>query len=197
MPEVLILTGSPRVGGNTDTLVSSFVSGLESKKITWERVNVAQKDISPCTSCDGCNETGECVIDDDMQELYKKIDNSKAVVLASPIFFGNVSAQMKTFIDRLQKYWFVNFGNKHLVSKKIRKKRIGFFICVGGMKNKKYCEGAKITVDVAFLNLNIKGTDCLCLREYDEKGSIDEDPQALKKAYDKGVAFANEVNKIN
>lgn len=101
--EVLSILGSPRKSGNTAALLNSLIKGMEENKgAEVEQVFLQEKRISPCTSCKHCHKVhpGQCKIDDDMQELYKKIKSADLMILATPVYWSNMSAQMKTFIDR-------------------------------------------------------------------------------------------------
>ena len=190
MVRILALLGSPRRGGNTETLLSAFVQGVEEGGGQVETLRVSDMQIRPCVNCDGCAETGECVIDDDMGEIYAKLAAADGLIMASPIYFGGVSGYLKAAIDRFQVYWFINFGNENLKHLKAKTKRPAFFLAVGGMKNKKYCEAVKTTVEALFLNTRLSFSGFLCLQGYDEKGSLEKDAVVLKDAFDRGLEFA-------
>lgn len=99
---ILVLSGSPRKGGNTDLLVDAFVRGVgERHQITV--VPVRERNIHPCTGCNGCfvREDHRCVQNDDMQALYHQLAKCHMLVAASPVYFYGISAQLKAVIDRL------------------------------------------------------------------------------------------------
>lgn len=100
--KIIVLSGSPRNGGNTDLLVESFVKGASSRHDV-EVVTVREKRIHPCTGCNGCflRQDHRCVQQDDMQELYDKLAKCDVLAAASPVYFYGVSAQLKAVIDRL------------------------------------------------------------------------------------------------
>lgn len=99
---ILILTGSPRKGGNTDMLAEAFADGA-SQRHHVEIVSVHNVKITPCIGCNACFESSNhiCVQKDDMQEIYSKMAKADVLVRASPIYFYGVSAQLKAVIDRL------------------------------------------------------------------------------------------------
>jgi multimeric flavodoxin WrbA len=102
--KVLALLGSPRPAGNTATLMNSFLEGLsqpENTKISSYTLNDLK--IEPCTACDACLGKIDrfCIIDDDMESLYPAFIEADLVVLATPVYWWSVSAQLKLFIDRL------------------------------------------------------------------------------------------------
>ncbi len=102
MSKVLILMGSPRENGNTDLLVRAFAEGANKHHET-EILSVAKMEIRPCTGCNGCfqREDRRCVQRDDMTVVYEKLREADVLVIASPVYFYGVSAQLKAVIDRL------------------------------------------------------------------------------------------------
>jgi multimeric flavodoxin WrbA len=99
---ILILSGSPRKGGNTDLLVEAFVKGA-SQKHHAEVVSVHDYKVNPCMGCNACfvNKDNTCVQKDDMAIIYEKMAHADMLVIASPVYFYGISAQLKTIIDRL------------------------------------------------------------------------------------------------
>ena len=99
---ILILSGSPRKGGNTDLLVEAFVKGA-SQKHHVEVVSVHDYKVSPCKGCNACFKSKDyaCVQKDDMAVIYEKMSQADMLVIASPVYFYGISAQLKTIIDRL------------------------------------------------------------------------------------------------
>lgn len=98
--KVLILSGSPRKGGNSDLLCDAFAKGAAEKGHQVGKVFLAQQKIAYCSGCGICQNTGKCVIQDDMSAIMDKMVDADVLVFATPIYFYNMSAQMKTLIDR-------------------------------------------------------------------------------------------------
>ena len=98
---ILVLSGSPRKGGNTDLLVDAFVKGA-SPKHHVEVVSVHDYKINPCMGCNACfrREDHNCCQKDDMQIVYEKMAKAEMLVIASPVYFYGLSAQLKNVIDR-------------------------------------------------------------------------------------------------
>lgn len=99
---ILILTASPRNNGNSTILALKAAEGVKAAGGEADVVPLGKLKIAPCNACDACRakpETG-CVIKDDMQPLYQKISEAQGVIFATPVYWFNVSAQMKLFIDR-------------------------------------------------------------------------------------------------
>ncbi len=98
---ILILSGSPRKGGNTDQLVEAFVRGA-SPRHTVEVVSVHDHKVAPCMGCNACFRSEEhiCVQKDEMIDIYNKMKQADMLVIASPVYFYGLSAQLKAIIDR-------------------------------------------------------------------------------------------------
>lgn len=98
------VVASPRRGKNTGTLVERVLDGARSVGIETELFYLGDYQIAPCRACDACKRTGECVQEDDMHILHAAIQQAGGLVLGTPIYFDHVSAQCKTFLDRLYSY---------------------------------------------------------------------------------------------
>lgn len=104
--KVLILSGSPRIGGNSDILCDEFIKGAKESGNEVEKINVASKKITPCSACYYCKDHGgKCVHNDDMTSILQKIINCDVLVLASPVYFYSMNAQLKAVIDRTVARW--------------------------------------------------------------------------------------------
>ena len=99
--KILILTASPRKGGNTDILAKAFADGaMENNNV--ETVDVCDCKINPCVGCNSCftRENNRCFQNDGMQSIYEKAADADMLVVASPVYFYGISAQLKAVIDR-------------------------------------------------------------------------------------------------
>lgn len=114
MKKVLILSGSPRKGGNSDILCDEFAKGALDAGNEVEKIFVAEKKISMCTGCYFCkNNGGRCAFNDDMADILQKIIDCDVLVLSSPVYFYSISAQLKAVIDRTVARW-TEIANKDL-----------------------------------------------------------------------------------
>ena len=103
--KVLILSGSPRKDGNSDILCNEFMRGAAESGNEVEKIRVAEKKIGFCTGCYVCRNTGVCAIKDDMAEVMQKLIDADVIVLASPVYFYSIDAQLKALIDRTVCRW--------------------------------------------------------------------------------------------
>ena len=102
MKKLLVVMGSPRRNGNSTTLAKNVIAGAKNTGAQVDSYYLHGMDIHPCDACEACrkNDSGDCIINDDMQELYLKLRQTDALVIASPIYYFTFSAQTKLFIDR-------------------------------------------------------------------------------------------------
>ena len=98
--KMLVITGSPRKNGNSNTLVDYFIKGAKEKGHNIIRFDAATSNVHPCIACNKCGMNGECVYKDDFEIVKKNIIDADVVVFATPMYYFGISAQMKTVIDR-------------------------------------------------------------------------------------------------
>jgi multimeric flavodoxin WrbA len=98
---VLILSSTPRKGGNSDLLCDRFLQGATDAGHRAEKIRIADKTIRYCTGCGVCFNGGKpCPIEDDMPDILEKMIAADVIVMATPVYFYTMAAQMKTLIDR-------------------------------------------------------------------------------------------------
>ena len=98
--QVLIISSSPRKGGNSDTLCDQFLKGAAEAGNRVEKIRLADLKIDYCSACYACKTTGRCVKRDEMEQIIEKMRDAYVIVLATPVYFYTMCAQMKTMIDR-------------------------------------------------------------------------------------------------
>lgn len=103
--KVLILSGSPRKSGNSDLLCDEFMRGAIEAGHEVEKIRVQEKKVAYCTACYVCRDNGVCAIKDDMAEIMQKMIDCDVMVLASPVYFYSIDAQLKAIIDRSVCRW--------------------------------------------------------------------------------------------
>jgi multimeric flavodoxin WrbA len=184
--KVLGIFGSPRRDGNTDLLLEEALKGAQEEGAKVEHIFLSDMTIMPCKECHGCDQTGKCVILDDMQKIYPKLLEADVVILASPIFFYGVTAWAKALIDRSQSLWSKKYLLKDPSLGEEGKKKKGFFISVGATKGKRVFDGAILTVKYFFDVLNAAYVGELLFRGVEAKGDILKHPEALRQAYETG-----------
>ena len=98
--KILVLTGSPRKNGNSNTLADNFIKGAEEAGHRAVRFDAAFKNVHPCTGCNACGMNGPCVFKDDFEFVRQHIIDADMVVFATPMYYFGISAQLKAVIDR-------------------------------------------------------------------------------------------------
>ncbi len=99
--KVLIINGSPRVGGNTTIALNEMVKVFDAEGIETEVVQIGNKDIRGCIACGTCRNKGKCVFDDVVNELAPKFEEADGLVVASPVYYASANATLIACLDRL------------------------------------------------------------------------------------------------
>ena len=96
----IAIVGSPRKNGNTEILAKHTLKAIEDEGLDTELVRLAGLDIRPCIACETCSKEERCPTEDDLFPIYRKMKAADAIILASPVYFGSATAQMKALMDR-------------------------------------------------------------------------------------------------
>lgn len=184
--------GSPRIKGNTNLLLREALSGAESVGMETEIVYACRLENKGCLSCQGCDETGRCVVQDGMQILYPKLFEASLILLASPIYFSGITAQLKAVIDRSQCIWTAHYRLKQPVCAALPC-RLGGFISTRGQKGFKVFECAEIPPRAFFNTIKAKYTKGLFFDDCDPSGIMQKRPEDLKKAFEYGKGLARRI----
>ncbi len=98
--KILVITGSPRKNGNSNTLADQFIKGATEAGHEVVRFDSAFKEVHPCIACNKCGMNGECIFKDDFEFVRKHIIDADLVAFAAPMYYFGISAQIKAVIDR-------------------------------------------------------------------------------------------------
>jgi multimeric flavodoxin WrbA len=110
--KVVGFVGSPRKGGNTETCVNEILAGAAEKGAETKLFNIAHMNIKACQGCLACMTKGHCIVQDDFQQVVKEIESSDAIVIGSPVYMGQMSAQTKAMFDRFCSYLNPDFSSR-------------------------------------------------------------------------------------
>ena len=102
---VLIISSTPRKGGNSDILCDEFAAGAKEAGNKVEKIRIADKKIGYCTGCYACQTLGKCVVKDDANAIVEKICRADAVVFGTPVYYFSISGQLKALFDRCVAKW--------------------------------------------------------------------------------------------
>lgn len=191
--KILGIFGSPRKGGNSDILLQEALASGATGGATISTLRCCDLQIQGCVECGGCDETGECVIDDDMTLVYPKLLESDVIILASPIFFYSVPSQAKALIDRCQAMY---------CKRRLEKESegyssddyigSGYLICVGATKGKNLFDGVQLVARYFYDALGKAYKGGIQFRSVEGKGDIEHHPDYLNEARDLGERIVRE-----
>ncbi|MCS7180795.1 MAG: flavodoxin family protein [bacterium] len=174
--KIVGICGSPRKDGNSEILLNEFLK-LFNGKAEVKKITLNSLKFIPCQECETIRKDGRCKINDDMQEVYNEVENSDLVVVASPIFFGSLSAQTKMMIDRFQCQWLgINFFKTYRP-----KNKMGIFICVMATERDDFVDNARSIIRHFFKTIGATYFDEIICKGVDEKGKVREKKECFEK----------------
>lgn len=185
-PLVLGIAGSPRRNGNSEQLLDACLAGAVDGGARVRKLVVTDYTIEPCRGCNSCSLTGECVIRDQMREVYAAIDSAQAIVVASPVFFATVPGVLKVLFDRIQPYW----ARTHVLKHPRPARRPGALLLVRGGGDPYGFVAAEYAIKSVFAVL---GIDCLGemkVTGVDSASDVSRHPDELDRARELGAQVA-------
>lgn len=188
--KVLGIYGSPRKGGNTDHLLDEALEGARDAGAETRMVYARDLIMRGCIECGGCDETGKCVLKDDMQSVYPLLYEADVVIMATPIFFYNVTSQLKAVIDRGQAAWARQRIEKPRNRKKHHEGGRGYLIAVAASKGERLFDCAEITARYFFDALDMSYEEGLFFRELEKGDDVQRRPEILGQSFEFGKRAA-------
>ena len=178
MSNIVVLAGSMRKGGNTDQLVQAFAEGA-GKNNTVEIISVADYKVNPCIGCNTCfdREGNECFQKDDMTKVYEKLKVADVLVIASPVYFYGISAQLKALIDRLHTPMRSEFKIKKLA-----------LILVGAATLPELFDAIKVQYQLVLNYFKLEDAGAVLVKGAKDKGDV-KNTDGLEEAYQLGTTI--------
>ncbi len=187
--KVVAFNGSPRQNGNTSILLNTVLDELRANGIETELIHIGTRNIHGCIACGKCRELGNsrCVFSDDIiNDCIGKIENADGVILGSPVYFGDMSSQMKAFIDRVG---YATRAQKVLKGKicasVVAARRNGALSTFNAMNNF-FTIAETIVIGSSYWNQGVGGAE----------GAVGEDTEGLNTMKTLGVNMANVIKAI-
>ena len=173
---ILVLSTSPRIGGNSETLADVFIKGAEEAGHETKKICLYDKKIEFCKGCLGCQTTGKCILRDDAERIIAQMKAMDVLVFATPIYFYEMSGQMKTLLDRTNPLFPAEyeFRDIYLLATSADEEESSMEAAVKGL------EGWISRFEKSRLAGVVRGTGA------DKKGAIEECGEALSAAYEMG-----------
>ena len=178
MSKIVVLVGSMRKGGNTDLLAQAFTE-VASKNNEVEIVSVADYKVNPCIGCNSCftRKENKCFQNDDMSVIYEKLRSADIVVIASPVYFYGISAELKAIIDRLHTPMRNEFKIKKLA-----------LLLVGAASLPNLFDAIKLQYQLVLDFFHLEDIGMILVRGVKDKGDI-KGNEALNEAYELGSSI--------
>lgn len=175
------ILGSPKSNGNTANILKEILYALEEQDIEVVKYCLSEETINYCTGCKSCYIDGKCIHNDDVQKIIDDMIQSEIVILASPSYWGDVTGQMKVFIDRC-----TPFSNTNSASLFKPDKIKGIAVAVRAGQNKKENENLVQTFEHFLSHLNIPLISNFTVEGINTSQDLENTPEILKMAYDFG-----------
>lgn len=177
---ILVLTGSPRVGGNSDLLAEAFIKGATESGNHIERFDAGRHTIKPCKACDSCFKNGKaCVFDDDFNILAPLLLNSDVIVFATPLYWYSFPTTIKAAIDKIYSF---------IVGEKESTIREAMLLACGEIKEEQVFEGLRKSYELILEDRSWIDCGQLIVPNVNKKGDV-INTNALLKAEEMGKSF--------
>jgi multimeric flavodoxin WrbA len=174
--KILAFSGSPRRGGNSETLLDWVIEAIKRENdVEIEKIVLTEADINPCLGCNLCEKLNRCVQRDGMDVVDEKIVAADLIILAAPIYCMGINAQSKILIDRAQVFRSRKYVLKiPVVPPERRGKRLGIFLSTAGQTWSYVFDAAIPSVKCFFHVIDVRDNDIryLTVNGVDEKGAI-------------------------
>ncbi|OEU56081.1 MAG: hypothetical protein BA862_11460 [Desulfobulbaceae bacterium S3730MH12] len=178
--KLVVLLGSPRKNGNSETVAKSVVAPIERSGGTVEYIRLNDLSLRPCQGCGGCDKNGDCIIDDDMKDIYTTVDAADRLLLVSPVYFYGLSAQCKIFGDRMQARW----ARRYLLKDRYRQEeeRKGYLISSAATKGPKIFDCSILTTRYIYDAMDVEYGGEFLIKGVDKRKAVLEHPEEMQRA---------------
>ena len=180
----VVLFSSPNKNGNTRTLLENFLD-MNSNEV--DMIFVFDLNVKPCIDCKYCYKSGKCFINDDMNDIYKKVERCDVLIIASPIYFTSFPAPLKLIIDRFQAYWSRKFISKDKLQTSRKK---GVLLMTSGLKEEDTFSHCEAMTKQIFLLLNTEFSSKVYAMDTDNN-PVKSNEQIKCFASQKGIELYN------
>ena len=185
--KIVGIVGSPRRGGNTETLTRVALEEIHKEGLDTELLSLAGKTITPCDACASCRKTGKCRIKDDFEAIYSKMVDADGFILATPVYFGAATPQIASLISRCYAY---------RGSKRPFENKVGGPLVVARRAGHNFTL-AQLTFFFMISGMIIPGSTYWNIAFGREKGEVTKDMEGIETAKNFGKKLAWLTKKIN
>jgi multimeric flavodoxin WrbA len=185
--KVIGIVGSPRKGGNTEILTAHTLQAIREEGLETELVCLAGLDIKPCNACRACAKEERCTIEDDLFPIYLKMKAADGIILASPVYYGSATAQLKALMERT--------GEISHTGREVFKGKVGGSLAVACRAGQNFTL-AQLTFWFQILGMVVPGSNYWNMAFGTEKGDVSKDMEGMKTAWNFGKNVALVVKKL-
>jgi putative NADPH-quinone reductase len=186
-PKVVALLGSPLSEGNTARLLKESVAGAQKAGCDVTVIQASELEFSSCREFYFCRENETCIMEDDISGLYPVFREMDSLIIATPVMTMGIPGHLKSFMDRFQVFYCAKYVRKNrLVEKEKRKIRRTLFLSICGMNLPNNFDGVKLSAESFCDVIDCRYDDELLIRDMDNKISLENFPDLLSEAYQKG-----------
>ena len=188
MPKkVVALLGSPILDGNTASLLNEAIRGAEEAGCEVEKIEVAHMDVLPCMEYFQCMGSETCLIQDEMEGIFKKFREMDGLIIATPVMTMGIPGRLKSFMDRFQVFYMAKYHRgRSFITPERREKRKMLFISIAGMSIPNVFDGVKLTAHAFGEIIDCPYWDEVLRNDMDTIRDIRTRPEVMEAAYRKG-----------
>ncbi len=186
--KMLVVLGSPRKNGNSETLAKKVAEGIEKGGGEVDYIRLNDLNIRPCQGCGGCEKTGDCVLKDDLTPLFEVVDAADRLLLVSPVYFYGLSGQCKIFGDRFQSRW----ARRYLLKERFRvgEGRKGYLLSTAATTGPKIFDCSILTTKYIYDAMDVEYGGELLVKGVDKRKAVLEVPDEMVRAEQFGSDIA-------
>lgn len=187
IPVVIGVLGSPHRHGNTERLLEAFLTGATEAGGASEKIILTKLSYSSCKGCNACHKTGDCILNDDIPDIFPRLLAADCIALSSPIYTMGITTELKGFIDRAHYLWV-----RHLMLKTDplppEKKRLhrGYFLSTAGMNRDDVFSTAFPMMQAFFNIFGFSYCSNILAKDMDGYGGVSGNPDIIQTAYQSG-----------
>jgi putative NADPH-quinone reductase len=194
--KIIGLLGSPLPEGNTAVLLDRALQGAADAGCTVEKIVVNNLDFQACMEMMFCTGHETCIMDDDMQEMYRKFREMDSLIIATPVMTMGIPGKLKLFMDRFQVFFMAKYmRHQPLVAADNKSRRRSLVICISGMNIPEVFVGAKLTLRAFCDIIDCQFADELLISDMDTIRDIRTRQDLLDAAYAKGHSLGEALRK--
>ncbi len=184
---VIGIVGSPRKNGNTELLTAHTLRAISEEGFNTELVPLAGLEIKPCNACMACKDEETCTLEDDLFPIYLRMKEADGIIVASPVYFGSATAQIKALLDRV--------GYISLAHGKPFSGKAGGALVVARRAGKNFTF-AQLNYWFQILGFFVPGSTYWNVAVARDKGDVEEDEEGLRTAWNFGKNMAFLIKKL-